>query len=430
MNTAIEEIKFKTEENPVEVEAIKADPPKSWKKRIPKLIGGAVVAAALATGASVWLSTVVSTDDAQVDGHLVTISPKITGHVVEVLVTDNQQVKAGDVLARIDNRDYAARVAQAKAAVEQAASAARSAGVTVPLTRSTTTAATATASAQYAAAEAEFVRARASVDQASQSDISYAEANVETKRANNDRAQSDMVRMKPLADKSEISQLQFDAYVNSARAAESELKAAQEKLISARKQAEIQQASLAAAKARVDQAQASLSESVADERKVDVRSADLGGSLAQVEAAKANLEATNLQLSYTEIKAPIDGVVTRKTVELGQMVQPGQGLLVLVPLNDVWVTANFKETQLKGVHTGQAAEIKVDMYGQKIRGRVDSISGATGSRLSLLPPENATGNFVKVVQRIPVKILVDPADLQKFPLRVGMNVDVGINTQQ
>jgi len=427
MNTAVEEIKF-SEESSVEVQPAK--PPKTWKQRIPKLIGGAVIAAALATGASVWLSTVVSTDDAQVDGHLITISPKITGHVVEVLVTDNQQVKAGDVLARIDNRDFLARVAQAKASVEQSASAARSAGVTVPLTRSTTSAATATASAQYAAAEADFVRARAAVDQASQSEIAFAEANIQTKRANNDRAQSDLLRMKPLAEKAEISQLQFDAYVNAARAADGELKAAEEKLLSAKKQAEIQEASLAAAKARVDQAKASLNETVADEKKVDVRSADLGSSLAQVEAAKANLDAAQLQLSYTEIKAPVDGVVTRKTVELGQMVQPGQGLLVLVPLNDVWVTANFKETQLKGVHAGQAAEIKVDMYGQKIRGRVDSISGATGSRLSLLPPENATGNFVKVVQRIPVKILVDPADLQKFPLRVGMNVEASINVQQ
>jgi membrane fusion protein (multidrug efflux system) len=429
MNTTVEEIKFK-EETPVAVAVQPAKAPKTWKQRIPKLIGGTVIAAALATGATVWFSSVVSTDDAQVDGHLVTISPKITGHVVEVLVTDNQQVKAGDVLARIDNRDFVARVAQAKASVEQAASAARSAGVTVPLTRNTTSAATATASAQYAAAEADFVRARVSVDQASQSEIAFAEANVQTKRANNDRAQSDLIRMKPLADKAEISQLQYDAYVNAARAADGELKAAEEKLVSARKQAEIQQASLAAAKARVDQAQAGLNETVADEKKVDVRSADLGSSLAQVEAAKANLDAAELQLSYTEIKAPVGGVVTRKTVELGQMVQPGQGLLVLVPMNDVWVTANFKETQLKGVHAGQAAEIKVDMYGQKIRGRVDSISEATGSRLSLLPPENATGNFVKVVQRIPVKILVDPADLQKFPLRVGMNVEASINTQQ
>jgi membrane fusion protein, multidrug efflux system len=427
MNTSVEEIKFKDEQP--QVAPPKTGKPSSWRKRAPLVIGGVIIAAAISAGASLWFSGEVSTDDAQVDGHLVTISPKISGHVVEVLVNDNQQVKAGDVLARIDDRDFKARVDQARASLQQAMAEARSAGVTVPLTRNTTTAATATATAQVAAAEAEFVRAQAAVEQARQSDIAYADANIATKRASNDRAQSDLSRMKPLADKGEISQQQYDAYMAAALESQGELRAAEERRISAAKQAEIQQASLAAAKARVDQARANVDQSTASEKQVDVRSADLGNSLAKVEAAKANLDFAQLQFSYAELKAPVDGVVTRKTVELGQLVQPGQGLLVLVPLNDVWVTANFKETQLAGVRPGQPVEVKVDTYGRKIIGHVDSIAGATGSRLSILPPENATGNFVKVVQRIPVKVALNPSDLQQYPLRVGMNAEVTIQVK-
>jgi membrane fusion protein (multidrug efflux system) len=301
--------------------------------------------------------------------------------------------------------------------------------VNVPLTRATTTSATSFASAQLGAARAELLRAKAVADQAQVSDLAYAESTVASKQASNDRAQADLARMKPLAAKAEISQLQFDSYVAAARVAESDLRAAQDRLASAHKQAEIQQAAVLSADAHVEQAQAAVAQSQANEQQVGVRSADLGNATAQVQAAKANLAAAELQLSYTEIKAPIDGVVTRKTVELGQLVQPGQGLLVLVPLQDVWVTANFKETQLEGVHAGQTAEVKVDTYGHKISGRVDSIAGATGSRLSLLPPENATGNYVKVVQRIPVKILLNASDLRQFPLRVGMNVEATIETR-
>jgi membrane fusion protein, multidrug efflux system len=394
------------------------------------IIGGAVVLiAATVTGAYAWLGGSVSTDDAQVDGHIVTISPKVGGHVVDVLVNDNQPVKAGDVIVRIDDRDFRAKVDQARAAVLQAESAAKSAGATVPLTQDTTSSATSYASAQLSAAEADLVRAQAAADQASVSDLAYAETNVASKQASNDRAQADLARMKPLAAKAEISQQQYDSYVAAARVADSDLRGAQERLASARKQAEIEQAAVLAANAKVEQARAAVAQSVASQQQVVVRRADLGDALAQVEAAEANLAAAELQLSYTEVKAPIDGVVTRKTVEPGQFVQPGQGMLVIVPLQDVWVTANFKETQLAGVRAGQTAEVKVDMYGRKLTGRVDSISGATGSRLSLLPPENATGNYVKVVQRIPVKILLNAADLQQYPLRVGMNVEATIETR-
>lgn len=389
---------------------------------------GLLVALGIA-GAVTWLGGSVSTDDAQVDGHLVAISPKVGGHIVQVLVDDNQHVKAGELLARIDNRDFQAKVDQARAALAQAESEVRSAGVTVPLTRDTTSSASSAASAQVATAQADYLRAQAAVEQAQGSDLPYAEANVAAKQASNERAQADLARMKPLVAKAEISQQQFDAYVAAARVAASEWRAAQDQQASAAKQVDILRAALLASRARVDQARAALAQAVAGEQQVAVRSADLSTAKARVEAARANLEAAELQLSYTRIMAPIDGVVTRKSVELGQMVQPGQGLLVLVPLHAVWVTANFKETQLAGVRPGQRAEVKVDTYGRTVTGRVDSIAGATGSRLSLLPPENATGNFVKVVQRIPVKIVLNAADLQQYSLRVGMNVEASIDTR-
>lgn len=212
-----------------------------------------------------------------------------------------------------------------------------------------------------------------------------------------------------------------------ARVAQGELDAAREKLTSAQNEAAIRKAALEAAGTRIGQAQAGVETSVANRRQVPIRTSDVGTASAAVAAARANLEAAELQLSYATVTASIDGVVTRKSVEQGQIVQPGQGLMALIPLRDTWVTANFKETQLAGVHPGLRAEIHVDMYGKSVGGHVDSIAGATGSRLSLLPPENATGNFVKVVQRIPVKILVDRQD--DLILRPGMNVDVTIFTK-
>ena len=177
------------------------------------------------------------------------------------------------------------------------------------------------------------------------------------------------------------------------------------------------------------QARASLAQAQASRRQVGIRTADATSALAAVQQARANLAAAELQLGYATVVAPSAGVVTKKSVEVGQIVQPGQGLLVLVPLHDIWVTANFKETQLAKIRRGQKAEVKVDMYGQTFTGHVDSIAGATGARLSLLPPENATGNFVKVVQRIPVKIVLDSVPSEKAVLRPGMNVEATIITK-
>jgi len=283
----------------------------------------------------------VSTDDAEVDGHVSAIAPKISGNVIDVLVNDNQPVKAGDVLVRIDPRDYQARVDQAQAALAEQESKLRAAQVGVPLTDLTTASFETSASAGVADAEAELDRARLVYEQASSSDLAYAEANVRARQASNDRAQADLARMKPLVDKAEISQQQYDAYVAAAKVAESELKAAQEKLGSAAKDAAIKKASLTAAETRVAQARAQLSGSTANRKQVAVRTADVGTAQASIAAARATLETAELQLSYTTIVAPIDGVVTRKSVEIGQILQPGQGIMTLIPLGDTWVTANF-----------------------------------------------------------------------------------------
>jgi len=321
----------------------------------------------------------VSTDDAQVDGHLVPVSSRVYGSVEKVLVEDNQAVKAGDLLVDIDPRDTQAKVDQAKAALAQA-------------------------HAQVEGARAEVERARVAFQQARGSDLEGARANADAKRASSDKARNDVQRMKPLADREEISAQQFDGFRTQAEVAENDWKAARERLGSLQHESDSRKVAVVAAEARLSSAQA------------------------QVEQAEAALEALNLQLGYTRVTAPVDGVVTRKFVESGQTIQPGQGLMTLIPLHQTWVTANFKETQLAKMHPGQEAEIKVDMNGVVLKGHVDSIAGSTGSRMSLLPPENAVGNFVKVVQRIPVKIRIDEEEAKKVTLRPGMNVEATVIT--
>jgi len=411
--------------SPLAVEPPLDEPRRSPVKFI--VLGMLLLAVAAATWAYFHFLDRVSSDDAQVDAHITAIAPKIPGNVLEVLVNDNQPVKAGDVLVRIDPRDYQARVDIARAALLQAQNQLHTAQTVVPLTNDTTLSGASGASAQLADAMAEVDRARLGYEQAAGSDIAVVEANVRTRQAGNERAQADLARMKPLLDKAEISRLQYDAYQATARVAESELRAAQEQTASVQQTAGIRKAAVAAAQSRVSLAQAQVEAALANRKQVDVRRAETGTAAAGVESARANLAAAELQLSYTTLVAPVDGVVTRKSVEPGQIVQPGQGLMTIIPLQDVWVTANFKETQLDKVHAGQRAEIKVDMYDRSVTGHVDSIAGATGSRMSLLPPENATGNFVKVVQRIPVKILIDQAN--GLVLRPGMNVDATIFTK-
>ena len=421
-------------ESPVSQGSVARNPrPSDRKWDNPKfrrvLIGTVLIVAALGIGIFFYYHNRVSTDDAQVDGHIVPIASKVYGTVSEVLVSDYQHVNAGQVVVRIDPRDYQARLAQAEAALALAESQLRGATVGVPLTQETTQSNTTGAGAQLQAAEANYDKAKFTYEKDSTAELAYAHANVEARQADYVRAQADLERMKPLMAKDEISKQQFDAFLATARVTESELKAAKEKLASAEKNAEVARQSMQVAKAQVAQAQAGVAAAVANHKQVTIRKADAASAKAAVEKARADLEAARLQLSYTTIVAPTEGVVTKKTVEVGEIVQPGQGMFVLIPLHDVWVRANFKETQLAKVRPGQKAEIHVDMYGETFPGHVNSVAGATGSRLSLLPPENATGNYVKVVQRIPVKIVLDPIPPEKAVLRPGMNVEATIFTK-
>ena len=371
-----------------------------------------------------------STDDAQIDGHITPMASKVYGRVAQVLVEDNQPVKAGQVLVKIDPRDYQAALDQAKASLALAESEARSAGVDVPRTRENVASGNSNADAQLIGSQADLARAQATYEQSQTADLAWAQANVEKSRANAELAKADLARYLPLMEKGEISKQQYDAAKANADASASALKADQERLAQAQRNVEVTKAQLDAAKARVEQARAGVSSALADVKQVSMKAADAQAKLAKVEQVRAALDAAQLNLSYTEITAPVDGVATHKQVETGQIVQAGQGLLVVVPLQNVWVTANFKETQLKNMKPGQKAEVKVDTYGKTFSGHLDSIAGATGSVLSLLPPENATGNFVKVVQRIPVKIVLDPIPAEKAVLRPGMNVNATVMTHE
>ena len=407
------------------IEELKLEPPPKGlanPKTRAMLFGGGIVLLAVIVGLFLYYRNRESTDDAQVDGHITQISSKVYGRVGEVLVNDNQQVKAGQVLVKLDPRDYQAALDQARAQLALTETDAQSAGIDVPRTQLNTQSGTSSADAQLAGSQADLMRAQAAYDQARTADLAWAQANVEKSKANALLGQADLERYTPLMQKGEISKQQYDAAKANADATASALKADQEKLVQAERGVEIAKAQLDAARAHVQQAQAGIISAKADTKQVVMRQADARGKIAKVQQARAALEAAQLNLEYTTVVAPVDGVVTHKQVEVGQIVQQGQGLMVVVPLQDVWVTANFKETQLRSMKAGQKAEVKVDTYGRTFSGHVDSIAGATGAVLSLLPPENATGNYVKVVQRVPVKILLDPIPQDQAILRPGMNV--------
>ena len=424
-------------ENAADVEVPLPEPPKqepapkplaSPKLRRALILGGAVLGAVL-VALLLYFHNRESTDDAQVDGHITPIASKVYGRVAEVLVDDNQAVKAGQVLVKIDPADYQAAVDQAKAALALAEGEARSAGVDVPRTSETVNSGTSSAQAQLLGAQADLARAAATYEQAQTADLAVAEANVEKSRANSELAKADLERYKPLMEKGEISKQQYDAAKANADATASALVADEQRLAQAGRNVDISRAQLEAAKARVAQASAGVDSAEADKKRVAMRSADAEAKAAAVARAQAQLDAAQLNLSYTNIVAPVDGVATHKSVEPGQIVQSGQGLLVVVPLNNVWVTANFKETQLRNMKPGQKAYVKVDTYGKTFPGHLDSIAGATGAVLSLLPPENATGNYVKVVQRIPVKIVLEAISPDVAILRPGMNVEATVVTK-
>jgi membrane fusion protein (multidrug efflux system) len=348
------------------------------------------------------------TDDAQIDGHLNSISARISGHVIKLLVTDNQYVEAGTPLVEIDRSDYQVAVDSAKADYANALATARAAQVNVPLISVNT-------GSQLSSAQADILNAQAAIAGARQQ-YDAAVAQQAQAEANNLKAQNDLVRYKQLVDKQEVSEQQYDQALAAAKAAAAAVDAAR--------------SSASAAQQQINQAQAKMAQAEANARyaktapqQIAVTQSRAQSAQAQADMKKAALDQAQLNLQYTLIVAPVTGIVTNRTVEVGQNVQAGQDLMKVINLDDIWVTANFKETQLREMHVAQRVTIHVDTNGIDYKGRVQSIAGASGSITSLLPPENATGNYVKVVQRIPVKITFDPGETREHVLRPGMSVE-------
>jgi membrane fusion protein (multidrug efflux system) len=371
-----------------------------------------VLAVLVVVAVAVWWHSTFSesTDDAQINGHLIQVSSRIGGQVAKIDVEENQVVKAGDVIAELDPRDYQVAVENAEAVLASAQANAAAANVNVPIT-------TVNTGSNLTSAGADVSGTQASVEQVQQQ-LEAAQARVAQAKANNTKAQADLERYKPLVEKDVISKLQFDAAVAAADAAKAALSDANHS----------EQAAADAVKVahqREAQAQAQLKYAETGPQQVVAQSARAKQAQAQVAEAQAQLDQARLNLGYTKIVAPAAGIITRKSVEIDQNVATGQDLLTLVSLEGLWVTANFKETQLRMMKAGQDAEIEVDATGKTYHGKVTQIGGATGSVLSLFPPENATGNYVKVVQRIPVRI--DFADLASedpnHQLRPGLSVE-------
>ena len=355
-----------------------------------------------------YMTSYESTDDAQVDGHISSISARVAGHVVKLNVQDNQYVKAGTVLLEIDPADYQVAYDKAKADFDDAQATALAAGVNVPITDVNTTSAVSSSAADVNSARAAI--------QAARQQAAAAKAQLQEAEANNAKAQSDLLRYKQLVEKQEISQQQFDTATTSARAAAAAVEAA-------RATAEASQQQVTQAEGKLVQAQASEQYARTAPKQMQVIRARAAAAMAQAQQKKAALDQAALNLQYTKIVAQMDGVVSNRTADVGQNIAPGQELMKVINLDDIWITADFKETQLQHMKVGQRVSIKADATGRTYNAKVDSFAGASGARFSLLPPENATGNYVKVVQRIPMKIVLDPGSNSDHQLRPGMSVE-------
>src|SRR3984893_11127176 len=385
-----------------------APPARRRSKRRRNIVILIAVLVVLVAGIFLWryLGSYESTDDAQADVHLYPVSARISGYVVKVSADDNQWVQKYTVWVEIDPKDYEVAVAQAQANLASAEATARSMNSNVPITSVTT-------ASQLKFTASDVVTSNAGII-AAEKQVAAAHAQLEQAQANDVKVQDDLRRYKLLVDKQEVAAQVYDQAVAAAKASTATSAAAS--------------ANEAAAQQAVQQARGRLAGSEANAQSAETGPQQVASTrdraraaLADVQQKRAALEQAQLNLQYTKIVAPVSGEVN-KTVVVGMNVGAGQELLTVVPLEDVWITANFKETQLKQMKVGQKAEIHVDSSGRTFKGHVDSISGATGPVFSLLPPENATGNYVKIVQRIPVKIVLDPGQNSDHQLRPGMNV--------
>jgi len=415
-------------------------------RRLLSVLAGLIVLGGIGYGIHAWVYSLhhVTTDDAYVESTISPLSAKVGGHVAELRVDDNQSVKAGDLLLRVDPRDYEAKRDQARAAVAVAAASFQSARSDAELTRETTRAQADEARAALEGArvaertsEAAVDEARAKVE-AKRAAMAAMSAEVTGARSSSTQALREKDRMQRLVQAGHVSQRDFDVADAAAATSAAALDATQRRLTVAER--EIQQAeaelagrvlAVAQARQRVAEVQATLARVESQRHQVTLKEAEVGRAEARLTETRADLAYADLQLQYTEVRAPIDGMISKKGVDLGQMVQVGQPLLAIVPLHDVWVLANFKETQLGRVKPGMPVLVQIDTFaGKTFQGVVDSISAGTGARFSLLPPENATGNWVKVVQRVPVKIRLDPKEFgNPHTLRTGMSATVTVQVK-
>ena len=389
-----------------------------------------VLVAVAAVAAWFWLTAArESTDDAQVEAHVTPIAARVGGTVLELPVADNQGVEAGTVLVRLDSRDYEIAVAKARAELADAEASALAAQSAVPVTSATT-------AGNLSTAQGSVNQSQASIDQA-QKELEQARARLGTARsrvreveANATRTARDVERLRGLLAKDEVSQQQFDAAVAAADVQHAAVESAKSQITEAEAGVQVAEGKIMGARAGEQQARAGLTTAQSGPQQVAAMRARAASAEAHVQQAKAALDQAEMNLQYTVVKAPVKGTISRKTAEPGQVIQAGQPLMALIALDTVWVVANFKETQLNAMRPGQKATIEVDAFGgREYSGRVESISAATGARFSLLPPENATGNYVKVVQRIPVKIALDPGQDPEHLLRPGMSVAPTVYTK-
>ena len=397
-------------------------PPLTQQPRF-RIIVGVVVIAII--GVVLWFifgGSSESTDDAQIDAYVTPISARVGGTVTRVAVDDNQFVEAGTLLVELDPRDYQVAVDKARAELADAEAGAMAARSNVPITSTAATSGVTTARGGVVQAEGAVAAAEKEVE-AARARLATAQARQREAEANAAKAARDVERLRGLLAKDEVSQQQFDAANAAAEAQRAAVESARSQVTEAEAGIRVAESRLTQARAAAQQALAELATAQTGPEQVTATKARASAAEAHVQQARATLAQAGLNLQYTTITAPARGTISRKNVNVGQVVQPGQPLLALVARDTVWVTANFKETQLKNMRPGQRATVKVDAFGgREYTGKVDSIAGATGARFSLLPPENATGNFVKVVQRVPVKIALDAGQDPEHLLRPGMSV--------
>jgi membrane fusion protein (multidrug efflux system) len=399
-------------------ETERGDKPQQKSKRRFLIIGVVMV---LIVGALLlwWRSTFYEdTDDAQIDGHLIQISSRIAGQVIHINVDENQFVPAGTVIAELDPKDFEVAVQQDEANLQSAEAAYQAAKVNVPITGINTGSTLRSTSSDVEGAQAQVA--------ASKQQLQGAQAQIAQADANYTKAKLDLERYTPLVAKDVISKQQFDQAVATADADKAALD-------NARAQEAAAQAQITVSQQKVKQAQAQYQSAQSAPQQLQAQKAKADQAAAQVEQARAQLEQAKLNLSYTKVIAPVAGIITRKSVEVNQNLSVGQNMLTLVSLDDIWITANFKETQLREMRAGQGVVVTVDAYGgRKYDAKVTQIGGATGSVLSLFPPENATGNYVKVVQRVPVRIdLVNPKDENSdHLLRPGLSVEPKVRVKE